>query len=812
MATVPDVPTSTRRVGVLPKTWAAPPAWGEMGRTLGDAGRSLAGTAERIGEIAARRGLEAARLSREAAARKEAQDRADEREAQWAVAQGVDFLKDRWNGRDVQDASADGGWRHDPGVADRTWQEMEADGTTPMDEARRIEAEFRDTPAVQDLTPAQRERFERAWRFKANEFMRSAGLLHVRQRGERIASRNKALQEANEAQVRAAYGSASEGDAEYRAVRNWAALRNWAMVKGSLVENPEVLDDPAKGFADLRFRGGTPPPERLEQWRRELDAVCRSFDVHRAETLMSAAADGQGVGRYGPDAALARARQIVDELSGAAHGMRPDGTPRGTGWLGGQRAADGAVFTECAERDASVRGADGEEVDFPMLVPGLTDDEREAVVNMAACGETDEELYASAKRKAAAHAKGRIAAGKSVWADSGTGPALIDGAERARLLAKADAAARRLDSAKTEAGRRAFDARRVEMGRLELDCADPERAGVALRALDYGRYEREVAGDASLTDAQRVALLSDYRKLCSYRDRYDADLKAHQAKAAAALDRDRSEHGWVREDGAFVPASAFPKATEYGADREFNEESAAWQNPRSAMARLEAARMTGRLSEADYRRWYAYGTMLMDRDAQTWWFRNYGKFNLEGLARLAYGEADVGRAVKEARRRDALYSSKEGLYYLRPGQAGRPQMDAASFVADTLALDRDGSEALVPLEALPKVYDTVRRFARAGVDPADAVRAILQPALEDGLRRELADRLSSPDYFRAVVEDFRTRGTRFVSPMIEEAAAGRAANWNADRGQAVTGELLRRAANGGIGLKEGKKEDGGDGE
>lgn len=309
MATVPDVPTSTRRVGVLPKTWAAPPAWGEMGRTLGDAGRSLAGTAERIGEIAARRGLEAARLSREEAARKEAQDRADEREAQWAVAQGVDFLKDRWNGRDVQDASADGGWRHDPGVADRTWQEMEADGTTPMDEARRIEAEFRDTPAVQDLTPAQRERFERAWRFKANEFMRSAGLLHVRQRGGRIASRNKALQEANEAQVRAAYGSASEGDAEYRAVRNWAALRNWAMVKGSLVENPEVLDDPAKGFADLRFRGGTPPPERLERWRRELDAVCRSFDVHRAETLMSAAADGQGVGRYGPDAALARARR-----------------------------------------------------------------------------------------------------------------------------------------------------------------------------------------------------------------------------------------------------------------------------------------------------------------------------------------------------------------------------------------------------------------------------------------------------------------------------------------------------------------------
>lgn len=798
MATIPDIPTSTRRVGVLPGVWTAPPAWGEIGRTLGDTGRSLAGTAERIGEIAARRGLEAARLSGPAAAMKEAQDRADEREAQYAVAQGVEFLKDRWNGRDVQDTTT-GGWRHDPGVADRTWQEMEADGTTPMDEARRIEGEFRDTPAFQNLTPAQRERFERAWRFKSGEFMRSAGRLHLKQAGERIQARNRALQEANEAQVRAAYGSASEGDAEYRAVRDWAALRNWAMVKGSLVENPEVLDDPTKGFDDLRFRGGKPPPERLELWRRELDAVRTSFDVHRAETLMSAAADGQRIGRYGPDAALARARQIVDELSGAAHGTRPDGTPRGTGWLGEQRAENGAVVTEHAERDGSVL-ADGEPVDFPMLVPGLTDGEREAVVNMAAYGETDEEMYASAKRKAAAHARGRIAAGKSVWAGDGAGPALIDGPERARLMAKADAAARRLDSAKTEAGRRAFDARRVEMGRLELDCADPEKAGASLRALDYGRYERELSEDASLTDAQRVSLLSDYRKLCEYRDRYDADLKAHQAKAAAALERDRSEHGWVREDGAFVPASAFPKSTEYGADREFNEESAAWQNPKTALARLEAARMTGRLSEADYRRWYAYGTMLMDRDAQTWWFRNYGKFNLEGLAKLAYGDGDVGRAVKEARRRDALYSSKEGLYYLRPGQARRPQMDAASFVADTLRLDRDGSEALVPMELLPKVYDTVRRFARAGVDPADAVRAILQPALEDGLRRELADRLSSPDYFRAVVEDFRARGTRFVAPMVDDAAAGRSANWKADRDQAVTGELVRRAARGGDGV------------
>jgi hypothetical protein len=118
-------------------------------------------------------------------------------------------------------------------------------------------------------------------------------------------------------------------------------------------------------------------------------------------------------------------------------------------------------------------------------------------------------------------------------------------------------------------------------------------------------------------------------------------------------------------------------------------------------------------------------------------------------------------------------------------------------VADTLEHDgykeRSGweNESLVPIETLPKVYDTVLRLAKAGVDPADAVRAILQPAIEEGLRRDLNERLSDPDYFTSIVSNFRAHGTHFFGDSTKQTADG-GANWYADRAQSVTANLARQ--------------------
>ena len=208
-------------------------------------------------------------------------------------------------------------------------------------------------------------------------------------------------------------------------------------------------------------------------------------------------------------------------------------------------------------------------------------------------------------------------------------------------------------------------------------------------------------------------------------------------------------------------------------------------------AQIEAASLTGRLSRADYERYRKYGEMLMDKDAQTWWYKNYGKFDIPGLTVNSYGEEDVGRVVRKARAKQN-YSSATGIFAANRNVA-KGYKSAADFVADTLKQDKEaGSETLVPIETLPKVYETVRRFARAGVDPADAVRAILQPAIQEGIRRDLDERLSSPDYFRKVVEDFRTYGTHFTGQMLDEAASGRGTNWYADVEQFKTDSLRRQ--------------------
>lgn len=92
--------------------------------------------------------------------------------------------------------------------------------------------------------------------------------------------------------------------------------------------------------------------------------------------------------------------------------QRPDGTAKGSGWLGPHKTPSGADVTEYSVGI----DIDGKQMDIPTMVPGLTDDEIKQVITAAEYGEFPNESVMS---KAVAHARKMIAEGKSVFAPEG---------------------------------------------------------------------------------------------------------------------------------------------------------------------------------------------------------------------------------------------------------------------------------------------------------------------------------------------------------------------------------------------------------
>ena len=771
---IPPIEISTRKLDVAPSLQYFKSSKAEDARVVGGTISDVATGLNRIVEV---------------------QRRANEREAEYAVQQADNFVRNGWLGTDTQD-EATGEWRHNPGVADRTWEQMRDDKTTPLDEMRRLQKAVREQEFYTNLTPDQRKVFERKWLFKSDEHSRMAQQHHQRLSLARIQDETRRTIEMRGEEVGRVYGA---DDLVYTKVAGRNALLNWADMQGTALNERSraMLDDPRCNFDDIaKSQGwdGKTRAQKLHEYRK----VALGFDINRITAFQQAAATGRNLGAYSPDQCADIADRMTDSLNGNAFGRRPDGTKKGTGWLGNVGSAT-EVITEFSARDGeddgadAVRDANGNLVDYPTLVPGLSKAEVEAV-RKAAAGDKDvlkSAEWSSVIEKSRAHAKKQIAAGKSVWANSGTGVEMITDAEAAKIHAETDKARKKLEALRVEANRRDYDACLAEVGEIELDLLNPQKVAQTGNGLNYDKFCEDLAArHPTLSKEQSVAVRKQYRQLCTYFDKYTADLAKHNKAVADQVMKDNSQYGWF-DDLGFHPASAFPEKSDLVSVKEFAEDSAVWQNPKTAMAQIEAASLTGRLSRADYERYRKYGEMLMDKDAQTWWYKNYGKFDIPGLTVNSYGEEDVGRVVRKARAKQN-YSSATGIFAANRNVA-KGYKSAADFVADTLKQDKEaGSETLVPIETLPKVYETVRRFARAGVDPADAVRAILQPAIQEGIRRDLDERLSSPDYFRKVVEDFRTYGTHFTGQMLDEAASGRGTNWYADVEQFKTDSLRRQ--------------------
>jgi hypothetical protein len=131
-------------------------------------------------------------------------------------------------------------------------------------------------------------------------------------------------------------------------------------------------------------------------------APIRDFLDQRVTQLLAAQPDGQG-GQ--PQAPRPLARGQYNE---ADFGKRPDGTAKGTGFLGVLHRPDGNVSTEISVGVP----VNGKEMDIPTMVPGLSQQE----VNWLLTTPVDrvaKELPDSIRQKAIAHARQRIARGLS---------------------------------------------------------------------------------------------------------------------------------------------------------------------------------------------------------------------------------------------------------------------------------------------------------------------------------------------------------------------------------------------------------------
>lgn len=109
-------------------------------------------------------------------------------------------------------------------------------------------------------------------------------------------------------------------------------------------------------------------------------------------------------------------RETQRVFGGGGYGQRPDGSEKGKGWLGELKLPDGGVATEYTMQSKAVQKG-GKQIDFPTLVPTLSKEEVDLMVNDIIPNRKD--IPEPIIQKAIQHANSQISKGRSVFADSG---------------------------------------------------------------------------------------------------------------------------------------------------------------------------------------------------------------------------------------------------------------------------------------------------------------------------------------------------------------------------------------------------------
>lgn len=454
-------------------------------------------------------------------------DRRDEREAEYAVMRGTDFLKNGFNG--VDSVNDQGETVHTPGIVDKTWQDFRNEKTDSVKSTEELIRSVREQDFYQDLSPAQKRKFDRAFLFKENEVRRLAADHHGRLALAHKQEQDKEMVAWNGDRVAEAFGA---DDATYAGRVRWAVSRNFAIAQGTAIANPEILDDPNcdltkdEWFDRVKWTGGELSEDEKRLKKDLLVKMAVSYDLNRVEALTKAAAGNRGIGAgplATPEGCLMKAAQIANGLNGNGFGVRPDGTKKGTGWCGILRNANGELVTEFSMQSDAVK-VNGERIDFPTLVPGLTKEERQLVLDKSAGKEVDAEKYAAVEQKAVDHANRMLAEGKRVWKNSGTGKEHITDEQRNAVLDTVQKAAQEMRRVRDY--EQAGNAKKLdgELDKKQWSFIE-NPMGEQFDERGYlAQVDQAVRGGA-ISRAQGLTLFGRYQKMRKDRDELAEDIK-----------------------------------------------------------------------------------------------------------------------------------------------------------------------------------------------------------------------------------------------------------------------------------------------
>ncbi len=246
-------------------------------------------------------------------------DRADIRDATYAMHQAENWFNARWNGTD--EVGADGRKVHTPGVADRDYRSMELDGTDSVRECRRLKREFRDTDIYRGLNGGARAHFDRQFAIYEGRLDNAAAANHMRLAAQKIKDQTEEYALHTSENVSRDYGA---DDATFANSAEWGATQMAVLNLGSLVENADEMNaNAALRIRDIVFRGGKRfdqlNPGEQAHVRRIYDASLKNFMLNRIKSLAGAAANNQRLGAHDPESALGKADAITDGLLKAKH-------------------------------------------------------------------------------------------------------------------------------------------------------------------------------------------------------------------------------------------------------------------------------------------------------------------------------------------------------------------------------------------------------------------------------------------------------------------------------------------------------------
>ena len=105
-------------------------------------------------------------------------------------------------------------------------------------------------------------------------------------------------------------------------------------------------------------------------------------------------------------------KTVESRIANRDYGKRPDGTNKGTGYLGELKLPDGSVATEYTTQSNAVT-VNGKRIDFPTLVPTLSKEEISLMQNDIIPNK--KEIPESIMRKAIDHANMRLKKGLNIF-------------------------------------------------------------------------------------------------------------------------------------------------------------------------------------------------------------------------------------------------------------------------------------------------------------------------------------------------------------------------------------------------------------